>query len=151
MSELLASILVAENGAGGLTGLLPFVLMIGVIYFIVLRPMGRQEKDRKKRVEALKKGDQVVLGGGILGRISNADDEKIAVVEIADRVKVRVLKKDIVDTQAAALEDKSKAAAKDKDAAKDAAKDKEAAKDKDKDKAKADEKKTDDKGVEAAS
>ena len=149
MSQLLASILVAENGAGGLTGLLPFVLMIAVIYFIVLRPMGRQEKDRKKRVEALKKGDQVVLGGGILGRISNVDDEKIAVVEIADRVKIRVLKKDIVDTQANALEDKSKAAkdAKDKDA-------------KDKDKAKADDKdaakdksdaKADKKGVEAAS
>lgn len=136
MSELLASILVAENGGGGLTGLLPFVLMIAVIYFIVLRPMGRQEKERKKRVESLKKGDQVVLGGGILGRISNADDEKIAVVEIADRVKIRVLKKDIVDTQAAALEDKSKAAAKDKD--------------KPKDKAKADDK-SDDKNVDAAS
>jgi preprotein translocase subunit YajC len=132
MSELLASTLVAEGGAGGFTGLLPFVLMIAVIYFIVLRPMSRQEKDRKKRVETLKKGDQVVLGGGILGRISNVDDEKIAVVEIADRVKIRVLKKDIVDTQANALEDKSKAAAtKDKDA-----KDK----DKEKDKPKADEK-----------
>ena len=44
-----------------------------------------------------------MLGGGILGRISNADDDKIAVVEIADKVKVRVLKKDIVDTKDAAL------------------------------------------------
>ena len=108
MSNLLASTLVAEGGGGGFTGLLPFILMIAVIYFIVLRPMSKQEKDRKKRVQELKKGDQVVLGGGILGRISNADDEKIAVVEIADRVKIRVLKKDIVDTQASALKDDDK-------------------------------------------
>src|SRR5688500_10627257 len=130
MSELLmGSTLVAESGAGGFTGLLPFVLMIAVIYFIVLRPMSRQEKDRKKRIETLKKGDQIVLNGGILGRISNLDDEKIAVVEIADRVKIRVLKKDIVDTQANALEDKSKAGAKDKDKEKDKEKDKAKAKD----------------------
>ena len=148
MSQLLGSTLVAEGGGGGgITGLLPFILMIAVIYFIVLRPMSKQEKDRKKRVDGLKKGDQVVLGGGILGRISNADDDKIAVVEIADRVKVRVLKKDIIDTQAAALkDDKDKAKAgdkdkeKDKDKAKvtamDKAKDKDTAKDKAKDKGK---------------
>ncbi len=89
-------------------GLLPIVLMFGVIYFIVLRPMSKQEKERKKRVDDLKKGDQVVLGGGILGRLSSVDD-KIAVVEIADKVKIRVLKKDIVDSQAEALKkDESK-------------------------------------------
>ena len=126
----MGSTLVAEGGAGGFTGLLPFVLMIAVIYFIVLRPMSRQEKDRKKRIETLKKGDQIVLQGGILGRISNLDDPKIAVVEIADRVKIRVLKKDIVDTQANAREDKSKAPVKatdkDKDKEKDKAKDEDA-------------------------
>jgi preprotein translocase subunit YajC len=141
----MGSTLVAEGGAGGFTGLLPFVLMIAVIYFIVLRPMSRQEKDRKKRIETLKKGDQIVLNGGILGRISNLDDEKIAVVEIADRVKIRVLKKDIVDTQANALEDKSKAAAKDKD--KDKEKDKAKAKDEE---AKAEPAPTVKKGAEAA-
>ena len=118
MSDLLATTLVAEGGGGGIAGLLPFILMIAVIYLLVLRPMSKQEKDRKKRVDTLKKGDQVVLGGGILGRISNADDDKIAIVEIADRVKIRVLKKDIVDTQASALKDD-----KDKDKAKDKSKD----------------------------
>lgn len=160
MHQLLASTLVAEGAGGGLTGILPFVLMIGVIYFIVLRPMSRQEKDRKKRVESLKKGDQVVIGGGILGRISNVDDEKIAVVEIADRVKIRVMKKDIVDTQANALDDKSKGKdapkEKDKDAkdsGKDSAKDtaaKDGGKDSAKDKAAKDDDKPE-KGAEAAS
>lgn len=101
------------SSAGGLGGMLPILLMFGVVYFIVLRPMSKQEKDRRKRVDGIKKGDQVVLGGGILGRISNADDPKICVVEIADRVKVKVLRKDISDLQASALADDKDPKAKD--------------------------------------
>lgn len=113
ISTLLSSLpgaVLAEGGgpAGAFGGLLPILLMFAVVYFIVLRPMSKQEKERRKRVDGLKKGDQVVLGGGILGRISNVDDDKIAVVEIADKVKIRVLRKDISDTQAAALADDKK-------------------------------------------
>jgi preprotein translocase subunit YajC len=111
--------LIAEGSAFG--GMIPIVLMFAVVYFIVLRPMSKQEKDRKKRVETLAKGDQVVIGGGILGRISNLDDPKVAVVEIADKVKIRVLRKDIVDAAEAALKDEKAAPAKkaDEKAAKD--------------------------------
>lgn len=118
--------LVAEGETGGgLTGMLPILLMFAVVYFVILRPMSKQEKGRRKRLETLKKGDQVVIGGGILGRISNADDPKIAVVEIADRVRIRVLKKDILDTQAEALKDdkKDKKDKKDKGASGSATKD----------------------------
>jgi preprotein translocase subunit YajC len=104
--------LVAQGAGSALGGVLPIVLMFAVVYFIVLRPMSKQEKDRKKRVDALAKGDQVVVGGGILGRISNLDDPKIAVVEIADKVKIRVLRKDIVDAAEAALKDEKAAPAK---------------------------------------
>lgn len=101
------SLLAEGEAAGGsaFTGLLPIILMFGVIYFIVLRPMSKQEKERRKRVDGLQKGDKVVLQGGILGRVTNADDPKIAVVEIADKVRVRVLKKDINDTADNALKD----------------------------------------------
>ena len=102
------ALLAEGGGGGGLGGLLPILLMFAVIYFIVLRPMSKQEKERKKRVEGIKKGDEVVLGGGILGRISNADDPTVAIVEIADKVKIRVLKKDIADTKAAALANSDK-------------------------------------------
>lgn len=123
LASTLATPLLAEGAAaGGLGSMLPILLMFGVVYFIVLRPMSKQEKDRRKRVDGLKKGDHVVLGGGILGRISNADDDKIAVVEIADKVKVRVLKKDISDTQAAALADTGKGKAEGKAGGKDASK-----------------------------
>lgn len=110
-----AALLAEGAPAGGaFGGLLPIILMFAVIYFIVLRPMSKQEKDRKKRVEGLKKGDQVVLAGGILGRISNADDPKIAIVEIADRVKIKVLKSKIEDSAEAALKDDKAASGKGK-------------------------------------
>ena len=100
--------------AGGLLfQVLPFLLMFGVIYFLILRPMSTQEKERKKRVDAMKKGDHVVLGGGIMGRISNWDDPTIAVIEIADKVKVRVLKKDIVDARDHVLKEAEKDGSKD--------------------------------------
>lgn len=111
----------AAAGGSAFGGLLPIILMFAVIYFIVLRPMSKQEKERKKRVEGLKKGDQVVLQGGILGRVTNVDDPKIAVVELADRVRVRVLKSKIEDLQDTVL--KPDAAPSKKDEAKDAKKD----------------------------
>jgi len=117
--DLQSTFLFAQGAGSALSGVLPIVLMFAIVYFIVLRPMSRQEKERKKRVEGLKKGDQVVIGGGILGRVSNLDDPKVAVVEIADKVKIRVLRKDLLDAAEAALAavetPKGKPAAKDKD------------------------------------
>lgn len=103
-SKILAQTLLAEGAAAGspFGGLLPFVLMIGVFYFLVLRPMSKQEKERKQRLAELKRGDRVVLTGGLLGRISRVDED-IAIVELADKVKVRVLKKDISDFEENAL------------------------------------------------
>ncbi len=106
MGQLLneAALLLLGEGAAGspLGGLLMPVLMVAVVYFLLLRPMSKQEKDRKKRIEAIKKGDHVVLNGGLLGRVSNMDDQ-VAVVELADKVKVRVLRKEIQDLQANVL------------------------------------------------
>ncbi|KIG18175.1 Preprotein translocase subunit YajC [Enhygromyxa salina] len=94
--------LLAEGAMGPLGDFLPFILMIGVFYFLVLRPMSKQEKERKQRLSELKRGDRVVLTGGLIGRISRVDED-IVVVEIADKVKVRVLKKDVADFEEAAL------------------------------------------------
>ncbi|WP_219906905.1 preprotein translocase subunit YajC [Enhygromyxa salina] len=136
--------LLAEGAAGSpLGGLLPFILMIGVFYFLVLRPMSKQEKERKNRLAELKRGDKIVLTGGLLGRISRVDDD-IVIVEIADKVKVRVLKKDVADFEESALAQAKKDRGeksddKNKDKDKDKAKDEKAAVDKTKDKADKDE------------
>lgn len=117
-----AALLADGSAAGGLGGLLPIILMFAVIYFIVLRPMSKQEKERKKRVETLKKGDEVVLQGGIYGRITNTDDAKYFMVEIAERVRVKVLKSKVEDLQENVLK-AEKDVAKAKPEAKDAKKD----------------------------
>jgi preprotein translocase subunit YajC len=94
--------LILAEGANPLAGMWPILLMIGVFYFLVLRPMKKQEDQRKQRLAEIKRGDKVVLTGGLLGRVSRVDDD-IAVIEIADKVKVRVLKKDIADFEENAL------------------------------------------------
>jgi preprotein translocase subunit YajC len=114
--------LLADGSAGGLGNpMFMMIAMFAVIYFIVLRPMSKQEKERKKRIEGLKKGDQVVLQGGILGRVTNADDPKVAVVELAERVRVRVLKSKIDDLQDSVLKAEKDAPKKDDEAKKDPA------------------------------
>jgi preprotein translocase subunit YajC len=113
--------LLGEGAASPLGGLLPMILMIAVVYFLLLRPMSKQEKDRKKRMDIIKKGDKVVLNGGLLGRVSNLD-EQVAVVELADKIKVRVLRKEIQDLQENVLKkdgDKDKKDDKDKKGKKD--------------------------------
>jgi preprotein translocase subunit YajC len=97
---LLAEAAPAQSAPGGGAFGNPLLLLaiFGLFYFLVLRPMKKDEEKRKDRVTEIKKGVEVVLQGGMVGRISNWDDDLIAVVEIADKVKVKVLKKDIQDT-----------------------------------------------------
>jgi preprotein translocase subunit YajC len=121
-----AALLADGSAAGGSflgNPMFMMILMIGVIYFIVLRPMSKQEKDRKKRVETIKKGDQVVLQGGILGRVTNVDDPKILVIELADRVRVRVLRSKVDDLQDFILKAEAAGSSKKDDAKAEAKKD----------------------------
>jgi preprotein translocase subunit YajC len=111
----------AEGAANPLAGMWPILLMIGVFYFLVLRPMKKQEDQRKQRLSEIKRGDKVVLTGGLLGRVSRVDDD-IAVIEIAEKVKVRVLKKDIADFEENALKKDDKKGDKKDEAKKDEAK-----------------------------
>lgn len=107
--------LLAQSGGGGaFSGMLPMFLIFAIFYFLVLRPQSTQEKERKKRVDSVEKGTQVVLTGGIIGRVSSLGDDGIAVVELADKVKIRVLRKDISDLLDDALAAQSKGAAKSK-------------------------------------
>jgi preprotein translocase subunit YajC len=89
--------LLAEAAApSAFSGFLPIVLMIGVFYFLVIRPQSKMEKERRARLAKLDKGDQVRLSGGILGRVSSVEDQ-IVMVEIADKVRIKVLRAEIAD------------------------------------------------------
>jgi len=75
--------------AAGLGSFMPFLLMIAVIYFMILRPQMRQQKEIKKMISELKIGDEVILASGLHGRIS-AVDINILKLKIADDVEVTV-------------------------------------------------------------
>jgi preprotein translocase subunit YajC len=91
-----SSMLLADAAASPLGGFIVPILMFAAIYFILIRPMGKQEKERKARLDKLAAGDTVRLAGGIIGRISSLDGP-IAMVEVADRVKLKVLRAEIGD------------------------------------------------------
>ena len=82
-------------GAGGLesslTSFLPIILMFVVLYFLMIRPQMRRQKEQKSMMEALAKGDEVVTVGGMLGRVIKVADGYIT-LEIANGIEVIVQK-----------------------------------------------------------
>ena len=82
-------------GAGSLFGsfLIPMVLVFGIMYLLIIRPQQKQVKAHKALIAALRRGDQVVTQGGIIGKVSRVKEgENEIEVEIADGVKVRVVR-----------------------------------------------------------
>jgi preprotein translocase subunit YajC len=71
--------------------LLPLVLMFGVIYMLLIRPANKQRREHAALLTQLKKDDEVVTNSGMYGRIVSLDD-KVATLEIADKVKIRILR-----------------------------------------------------------
>lgn len=74
---------------GNLMGMLPLILMFIVLWFLMIRPQMKRAKEHKAMVSALAKGDEVIIQGGITGRISSMGDDFIH-VEIADKVDIVV-------------------------------------------------------------
>jgi preprotein translocase subunit YajC len=90
---------VASAGAPGWTGFLPIVGMIAIFWFLIIRPQMRQQKVHREKIAAVKKGDQVVTAGGIVGKIAMVDDQ-YAEIDIAQGVRVKVVKATIGDVVA---------------------------------------------------
>ena len=76
---------------GGLISMLPILLMFGVIYFLMIRPQMKRQKEHRAMLEKLGKGDEVITNGGIAGSVV-AIGESFITVEIADGVQVRLQK-----------------------------------------------------------
>ena len=77
------------GGSGMLIQLLPLVLIFVVFYFLLIRPQAKRAKEHKAMVAALGVGDEVVISGGILGRVTETG-EQFLTVEIASGVQVKV-------------------------------------------------------------
>lgn len=76
-------------GAGGLVNIGLLVLIFVAFYFLLLRPQSKRQKEHRKMVEALSRGDEVITSGGVLGRITQVDEQFIK-VEVADGVEIRI-------------------------------------------------------------
>ena len=108
--------------AGGLISLLPLVLIFVVFYFLLIRPQQKKMKAHKALIEALRRGDRVVTAGGLIGTVTKVVSDSEIQVEIADGVRVRIVKSTIQDVLAK-TEPAEKGAAKSGDAPEQAAND----------------------------
>ena len=84
------------DGTGGaFAQLLPLILIFAIMYFLLIRPQQKKIKDHQAMVAAVRRGDQVVTQGGMIGKITKVKDDGEVEVEIADGVKVRIIKSTI--------------------------------------------------------
>lgn len=77
------------GGGGGFSAFVPLILMFVIFYFLLIRPQQKKQKLHREMLENLKKGDRIITGGGIHGRITGLSDTTLT-VEIADKVRVKV-------------------------------------------------------------
>lgn len=88
----------AEGGAaaqgGDFTGLIFMIGLFVVFYFLLIRPQVKRAKEHKKLTESVSKGDEVITGGGLLGRVVEADDSFVT-LEIAEGVEVKIQRQSV--------------------------------------------------------
>ncbi len=99
ISEAFAQAAPAATGAdsmfSNIGGMLPLVLMFIVLYFVMIRPQMKRQKEHKAMIEALGKGDEVVTSGGMLGKVSKMGESFLS-LEIANGVEVQVQRSAVV-------------------------------------------------------
>ncbi|MEL7012705.1 MAG: preprotein translocase subunit YajC [Pseudomonadota bacterium] len=71
---------------------IPLILIFAIMWFLLIRPQQKKLKEHRAMVEALRRGDQVVTQGGLIGKVSKVKDDDEIEVEIANGVKVRVVR-----------------------------------------------------------
>ncbi len=98
---------------------LPLVLIFVVFYFLLIRPQQKKAKEHRATLDALRRGDRVVTGGGIIGTVVRVDSPDEVSVDIAEGVRVRVVRSTITSVLAKPDPTAAREAARDKDAARD--------------------------------
>ncbi|WP_226782559.1 preprotein translocase subunit YajC [Oceaniglobus trochenteri] len=82
----------AGGAASAFTSFVPLILIFAIMYFLLIRPQQKKVKQHQKMVEALRRGDQVVTAGGLIGKVSKVKDDGEIEVELSEGVKVRVVR-----------------------------------------------------------
>lgn len=94
----------AEPGGSLIVQLLPFILIFGIFWLLVIRPQQKRHKEHQSFLGSLKKGDQVVTGGGVFGTVEKVDDQVIT-LRISRDTRIKVLRQQIEGSQSALLSD----------------------------------------------
>ena len=91
----------AEGAAGGLEGIktfIPLILMFVIFYFLLIRPQQKRQKEHKALLAGLKRGDDIITAGGIMGRITNVADT-VVTIEVAEKVRIKVARGQITSVK----------------------------------------------------
>jgi preprotein translocase subunit YajC len=83
--------------AGALGQFVPLILIFAIMYFLLIRPQQKKLKEHQKMVEGLRRGDQVITQGGLIGKVVKVKDENEVEIELAEGVKVRVVQSTIAN------------------------------------------------------
>ncbi len=82
----------AGGAAGAFTSFVPLILIFAIMYFLLIRPQQKKLKEHRAMVEAVRRGDEVVTAGGLIGKVHKVKENGELEVEIADGVRVRVVR-----------------------------------------------------------
>lgn len=85
------------DAGGALVGFLPLILIFVIFYFLLIRPQQKRQKQHQQKLQAIRRGDKILTGGGVFGSVSKVVDDNELQVEIADGVKVRVARSMVAD------------------------------------------------------
>ncbi len=102
----------APGGAQGgsdmntLMSFIPMVLIFVVFYFLLIRPQQKKAKDHRTMLDNIKKGDAVITNGGLIGKVAGISDQ-VVTLEVADKVRVRVVRQQIAGLAPSNLEQSS--------------------------------------------
>jgi preprotein translocase subunit YajC len=84
---------------GDIIGLLPFVAIFAVMYFLILRPQQQRAKQHQEMVKNVRRGDVVITSGGTVGKVTKVVDDDQIEIEIADGVRVRQVRSMVADVR----------------------------------------------------
>jgi preprotein translocase subunit YajC len=88
------------GGDNMLVSLLPFVLIFVIMYFLILRPQQKRQRQHADMVKNVRRGDTVVTSGGLIGKVTKVIDDEQVEVELADEVRVRQMRTMLADVRA---------------------------------------------------
>ncbi|MDR1868714.1 MAG: preprotein translocase subunit YajC [Treponema sp.] len=95
----------ATGPAGFLTSIIPFVLIIGIFYLLIIRPQNKKRKETEKMLSALKKGDKVITIGGIHGTVQSVRETTV-IIKVDDSTKIEFLRSAVSNIVTSSKEEK---------------------------------------------